>query len=193
MSLISHPLPESFYLQPTISVARELLGCIVTRRWRGKWISGRIVETEAYLTGDPACHACRGKTKRNAAMFGPPGHAYVYTIHTHWLLNAVTQPDGVGEAVLIRALEPLDGIEQMRRARGMDRIRDLCRGPGRLCQALRIDRKLNGKSLARDSLLILPSPEPVEDICSARRIGIRHAADREWRFYVSGSRFVSRT
>jgi len=186
------PLPASFYLRPTVTVARELLGCIVARRWRGAWLTGRIVETEAYPSGDAANHAARGKGKRNAPMFGPPGTAYVYTIHTHWLLNAVTQPAGVAEAVLIRALEPLEGIEAMRRARKMATLRDLCRGPGRLCQALRIGRRFNTRPLTGGDLVVLPRDEPVGRVLAARRIGIREAAEQPWRFYVAGSRFVSR-
>jgi DNA-3-methyladenine glycosylase len=190
--MMKRPLPRSFYLQPTLEVARELLGCVLARRWRGRWLAGRIVEAEAYLSGDPANHAWRGRSNRNAAMFGPPGHAYVYTIHTHWLLNAVTQPEGIAEAVLIRALEPLTGIDQMCRARGMDRPRDLCRGPGRLCRALRIDASFNGAPLTSGELVIRPRPEPIGELRAAPRIGIRDARDKPWRFYLAGNRFVSK-
>jgi len=188
---MARPLNVSFYLQPTLQVARLLLGCVLARRWRGRWISGRIVETEAYLTGDPANHAWRGRTSRNEVMFGPPGRAYIYTIHWHWLLNAVTQPEGVAEAVLVRALEPLEGLDEMQRARGVDCVWDLCRGPGRLCQALHIDGRLNGAPLTEGELVIFPSTDPVGEISAAPRIGIRSGTDKKWRFYVSGSRFVS--
>jgi len=186
------PLGGSFYLQPTLTVARELIGCVLARRWRGRWLTGRIVETEGYLTGDPASHAWRGQSKRNAAMFGPPGHAYVYTIHTHWLLNAVTQVEGVAEAVLLRSIEPLEGIDAMKRARRTDKLRDLCGGPGRLCQALHIDLRFDGQPLDRGDLLILEGSAPVGEIRAARRIGIREAAEKEWRFYLADSPFVSK-
>jgi DNA-3-methyladenine glycosylase len=157
---------------------------------------GRIVETEAYLSArDPACHASRGQTRRNAAMFGPPGHAYVYMIHSRWCLNAVTEPAGTPSAVLIRAIEPLIGNDLMRQRRGTEMIRDLTRGPARLCQALAIDRTYDGWDLtAGRELWIgedLQAPELELRIAKSGRIGISSAQRRLLRFFVAGNPFVS--
>ena len=144
------PLPRGFYDRHVVDVARELLGKLLVRTSRDGVTCGRIVEVEAYLAhDDPACHASRGRTPRNAAMFGPPGHAYVYSIHAKWCLNAVTQPEGEPSAVLIRAVEPLVGIELMRRRRGREKPLELARGPARLCQALDIDLRHNGLDLTK--------------------------------------------
>jgi DNA-3-methyladenine glycosylase len=187
------PVPSDLYEQETLVVARELLGCVLVSRRGDELAAGRIVETEAYLRDDPASHSFRGQTARNRVMFGPPGHAYVYfTYGAHWCLNAVTAPEGVGEAVLIRALEPLAGIELMRRRRGVEEPRLLASGPGRLTQALGITGELNGVSLASGALAILgPAAQPVE-IVEGPRVGIRQAVEHAWRFFEAGSRFVSR-
>ena len=138
------PLPRSFYNRDVILVARELLGKRLVRRTREGVASGRIVEVEAYLAdGDSACHASRGMTRRNAAMFGPPGHAYVYSIHARFCLNVVTDLADVPSAVLIRAVEPLEGVAFMQRRRGKEKLRDLTCGPARLCEAFDVDRKLD--------------------------------------------------
>jgi DNA-3-methyladenine glycosylase len=157
---------------------------------------GRIVETEAYLSvRDPACHASRGKTRRNASMFGPPGHAYVYMIHSRWCLNAVTEPAGVPSAILIRAIEPLDGIELMQQRRRTEILRDLTRGPARLCEALAIDRTYDGWDLTVGrELWIADDPEHAETplrIARSGRIGISSAQRRLLRFFLAGNRFVS--
>jgi DNA-3-methyladenine glycosylase len=188
------PLPREFYLHETLVVARQLLGCKVVRRLEeGLVLAGRIVETEAYLGDDPACHAFRGWTARNAVMFGPPGRAYVYfTYGIHWCLNAVTAPEGTGEAVLIRALEPTLGLEEMRRRRGVRDDRLLTSGPARLTQALAIDGRLNGVPLDGEPLAFLGPPTPPAEIVATGRIGIRHGADLPWRFYDAASAYVSR-
>jgi DNA-3-methyladenine glycosylase len=192
------PLTREFYLQETLVVARMLIGTILSFETEEGVLSGRIVETEAYLKDDPACHAFRGPTPRNAAMFGPPGHAYVYfTYGMHFCFNAVTAPAGVGEAVLIRAIEPLQGVETMRRRRQVPpdapaaRGRHLARGPGRLTQALGIGREQNGVDLTQGRLVILPGEGPPEAIIATPRVGIRQAADRPWRFLIPGHPCVS--
>jgi DNA-3-methyladenine glycosylase len=202
---VDAPLPRDFYLQETLVVARQLLGTILRFETAEGILSGRIVETEGYLQDDPACHAYRGPTSRNAVMFGPPGHAYVYfTYGMHFCFNAVTAPAGVGEAVLIRALEPLTGVETMRRRRNLPpdapaaHDRRLARGPGRLTRALGIGREQNGVDLTRGRLVILPGdgppgePDDALPIITAPRVGVRQAADRPWRFLIRGHPCVSR-
>ena len=187
-------LDRDFYLQNTVQAAKALLGKTLVHRTGDGVLSGRIVETEAYLVDDPACHACRGMTERNATMFGEPGRAYVYfTYGAHNCLNFVTRPTGTAEAVLIRALEPLDGVDLMKKNRGKDRERDLCSGPGKLTQALVIDARLDGEDLLSDTLYVLNSTSHVGPIVERPRIGIRKAADKLWRFYPRNQReWVSR-
>lgn len=187
------PLSREFYLQPTIKVARNLLGKTLVHDTEKGIIAGRIVETEAYLCDDPACHASKGMTKRNATMFGEPGHAYVYfTYGMYHCFNAVTAPEGVGEAVLIRAVEPLEGIEIMQANRKMERLINLTSGPGKLCQAFGLDRRHNGLDLTEGELIIADDGWMPEEIVSATRIGISLAADKPWRFYISSSHHVSK-
>ncbi|CUU06685.1 MAG: DNA-3-methyladenine glycosylase [Fimbriimonadales bacterium] len=188
------PLPVEFYLQPTVEAARALLGhWLVVYHPGAGWVGGRIVEAEAYTQDDPASHSYRGRTERNAAMFGPPGTAYVYLIYgVHECFNAVCQPEGVGEAVLIRALEPTLGVEWMIRHRGHRPLTMLCRGPGNLCRALGITRAFNGESLITGRVQIWQG-EPVPDskVGVSPRIGIQKATDRLWRFYERGNPCVS--
>ena len=189
------PLPPRFYDRDPEQVARDLLGCIVAHRAPDGVTAGRIVETEAYLgPHDPACHAVAGLTKRTRWLFGPPGRAYVYFIYgVHWCLNAVTREEGFGSAVLIRALEPVEGIPLMRERRAVARDRDLTNGPGKLCQAMAITGAQNGLSLA-DSPLTMHAGAPLPDdaVAVTPRIGITKAADWPLRWIVRDSAFVSR-
>jgi DNA-3-methyladenine glycosylase len=188
------PLSASAY-GDTLRCARELLGRVLIHIVDGGILAGRIVETEAYgPEGDPACHTFRKKTPRNAMMFEAGGVAYVYfTYGNHWCLNAVSGPEGVGEAVLIRAVEPLMGIDVMRERRGLDEISQLCSGPGKLTQALGISKAQNGANLSTSALRILEGT-PVKDsqVATTTRIGISAAQDRLWRFVLKDSPFLSR-
>ncbi len=189
---VCETLDCSFYLQDTLTVAKRLIGHLLVHETEKGIIVGRIVETEAYITGDPANHATRGMTKRNQTMFGPPGHAYVYMIHTHWCINAVTQPDGTAEAVLIRALEPLQGIDLMIETRATDITRNLCSGPGKLTRALSIDGSHNGENLTDGKLRVVRGKE-AEELIHRPRIGISQGISELWRFYdVNSTRWVSK-
>jgi len=169
-------------------VAPDLIG--VTLLVDG--VGGRIVEVEAYDQEDPASHGHRGRTPRNASMFGPPGHAYVYRSYgIHWCLNLVCGDEGVPEAALIRALEPTAGIEEQQRRRGTDDLRALCSGPGKLCQALAITREHDGLALDRAPFR-LQERRDVPEIVTAPRIGITRATELSWRYLEAGSRYVSR-
>lgn len=184
-------LSEDFFLDDTIQVARNLLGKYLMHRLPEGEVMGKIVETEAYLSkDDPACHASRGKTRRNEAMFGPPGTSYVYLIYgMYYCFNVVTGEEGVGEAVLVRALEPVKGIDQMRRRRGTS-PQNITNGPGKLCRAMGINKEHNGKRLNQGNLLLLDAEEkpPVE---KSTRIGIKAAAEKMLRFYIPGNPYVS--
>jgi DNA-3-methyladenine glycosylase len=174
-----------------LEVARALVGCVV----RHDGCAGAIVETEAYHETEAACHAHVGLTPRTHILFGPPGRAYVYRSYgIHALLNAVCEPEGVGAAVLIRALEPLEGLETMRARRGLERREDLCSGPGKLTQALAIELDLNGTSLLDGPIAIEPPPLdwPEPELLEGPRIGITKAAELPWRFSAAGFRSVSR-
>jgi DNA-3-methyladenine glycosylase len=170
-------------------VAPELIGA--TLLFDG--IGGRIVEVEAYDQEDPASHGYRGRTERNASMFGPPGHAYVYRSYgIHWCLNLVCEGEGTASAVLVRALEPTYGLDAMRERRGLDDPCVLCAGPGRLCQALGITRDHDGLPLDEPPFELRPGEGPVE-VAAGVRVGISQAADRPWRHVEAGSRFLSRS
>jgi DNA-3-methyladenine glycosylase len=191
------PLPPDFCARPAEDVARDLLGRVLVSSVGGDVAAGRIVEAEAYVgPHDDASHAASrtGRTARNAAMFGPPGTAYVYRIYgIHWCLNIVTDRPGYPAAVLVRALEPLAGWDVMRRRRGGVADRDLARGPGRLAQALGVDRSLDGHALRAPPLLLTAgAPVPAARVAVDRRVGVVRAADWPLRFFVEGSRWISR-
>jgi DNA-3-methyladenine glycosylase len=182
--------PE-FYARPVVDVARDLIGCTVTHGGS----TGVIVETEAYHGVEPACHAFVGLTTRTRVLFGPPGRAYVYFSYgIHALLNAVCEPEGVGAAVLIRALEPVDGIDHMRARRGVRRVEDLCSGPGKLTQALGIALDFNGSDLENGPIVFGPRPAAWRDpdVVVGTRIGITKAVELPWRFCAAGNQNVSR-
>jgi len=176
------------FLAPSDEVARALIGA----QFSVDGIGGRIVETEAYDHEDPASHSYSGPTERNGVMFGPPGRVYVYRSYgLHWCLNFVCREAGHGAGVLIRAIEPLQGLDQMRERRGLDDERLLCAGPGRLAQALGVTRDLNGLRLDRAPFELRASDQPVP-VVSGPRIGISKAVDVPWRFGLAGSRFLSK-
>jgi DNA-3-methyladenine glycosylase len=177
----------------TVSLARYLIGKLLVRELPEGVVSGRIVETEAYVVGDAAGHAYRGMTPRNHSLFLERGHAYVYVAYgISYMLNVSSETQGVGAGMLIRALEPLEGVRVMRRNRGIERLRDLARGPGRLTAALRIDRSLDGLDLCREGPLSLGRDDHEQgDIGQSIRIGISRDANRLLRFYLRDSPFVS--
>jgi DNA-3-methyladenine glycosylase len=194
-------LPQMFYAQETVTVAKQLLGCYLVHLEGEETTLGRIVETEAYLVNDPASHSFIGKTPRNSVLFGPVGHAYVYFIYgMHYCVNAVTGQGGSGEAVLIRALEPLQGIAVMQQRRRTQKLHLLCNGPARLTEALAITRAFNGLPLfegplqiwSADSLASAPVIDE-DDIVQTTRIGIGKAKELPLRFYLKGNRCISHT
>ncbi len=185
----SSPLPTSFYDRPVVDVARDLLGCVVSHGDT----AGRIVETEAYHHSEPACHAYVGLTPRTRVLFGPPGIAYVYRSYgIHALLNAVCEPEGEGAAVLIRALEPLEGVDLMRERRGVERERDLCSGPGKLTQALGIGLELNDTPLDGAISIHPRQSDESPPHAACERIGITRAVELPWRFCEIGNGHLSR-
>ena len=189
-------LPRAFFARPSTEVAPDLLGRVLVRTLPdGERLTVRIVETEAYQEDDAASHSFRGPTARTEVMFGPPGRVYVYfTYGMHFCMNVVTGSNGEGSAVLLRAGEPLEGIESMRALRGVHDVRALCSGPGKLCRALAVDRANNGDDLVRGPTLALREGRPVArtSIAVGPRVGIRRAVERPWRFAVRGDPYVSR-
>ncbi len=182
------PPATGFYDRPVVEVAADMVGCVL----RHGATAGRIVETEAYHETEPACHAHTGLTARTRVLFGPPGRAYVYRSYgVHALLNAVTEANGVGAAVLIRALEPLTGLDVMRERRGLERERDLCSGPGKLTQALGIGLGLDGSALDGPIEVLPPDGVSAPTVVSGTRIGITRAVELPWRFCDASSSCVS--
>ena len=193
-------LGRDFYRRGTLTVARELLGKRLVRVIDSQCLSGLVVEVEAYIgEDDAACHAARGRTPRNEAMYGPPGHAYVYCIYgIHHCLNVVTEEEGFPAAVLIRALEPIDGVETMQTLRDQTKLTALTSGPGRLCHALDINRGLDGADLCSpDSELFVEEATPMQDesVAAGPRVGVtgdEAALSAPWRFYLKDNVYVSR-
>ena len=191
-------LPRSFYLQPTLKVARGLLGLFLVRKVGTRRLIGKIVEVEAYLgSKDPASHAYRGRTTRNDVMFWKGGHLYVYfTYGMHFCANIVTSDEGVAHAVLLRAVEPVEGIDIMRSNRKRPKDSDpvlLCSGPARLCQAFGIGRKENGTDLCGDAIWIAEGAQATQrpKIVRSTRVGITVAKHHKWRFFIKGNSYVS--
>ena len=196
--MASRKLSRAFYLQPTLDVARALLGMYLVRRTRHGRLAGRIVEVEAYLGDtDPASHAFRGRTPRNEVMFWKGGHLYVYfTYGMHFCSNVVTEHEGRGRAILLRAVEPVEGIPALARHRGMNpaSFEQLSNGPAKLCEAFAIGRKQNGTDLCHNEIWIEQRDPQLADesIGVSSRVGISAGKHYQWRFYVKGSRFVSK-
>jgi DNA-3-methyladenine glycosylase len=186
-------LGRSFFARYTPDVARELLGCLLVRRIGGRNISGRIVEVEAYRgRDDPASHSFRGVTKRSATMFGEAGHVYVFFSYgNHWCLNFTTEEKGQPGAVLIRALEPVEGVEEMMKNRGISDVGSLTNGPGKLTKALSIDGTFNGEDVVKSKRLYLLSREGPVRVKASARMGISRGREHQWRYFVGGNRFVS--
>ena len=187
-------LPRSFFERYTPLVAKELLGARMVRIDKGRRLAGFIVETEAYRgSSDPASHASKGMTRRNEVMFGPAGHAYVYfTMGTHFCLNVTTEGEGVPGAVLVRAIQPLEGVDEMKRKRGTVAASRLASGPGNVARALGIDLGQNGEDMVTSKKLFLERGRAVPRIGTSARVGISGGISFKWRFYAEGSPFVSR-
>lgn len=188
-------LPRQFYRRHPAAVAPELIGTLLVRRREGELLAGRIVEVEAYCSEDPASHTFRGMTERNKAMFGAPGHAYIYFIHgLHHCINVTARLDTAAGGVLIRALEPLRGLATMSHLRGRDNPRELASGPGKLTQALAIDKTLYGVDMTQKGELFIAADarDTHPAVVATPRIGISRATDVPWRFVLKGSPFASR-
>lgn len=185
--LNKRPLPRTFYERDTLIVAKELLGCYLVRKIDNNYLIGKIVETECYRAhDDPACHAFKGKTPRTESLFGQPGHAYVYFIYgNHYCFNAVAHEQNFAGGVLIRALEPLYGIEYMQHLRPHVASKNLTNGPGKLAQALAINKQLYGIDLTYPNKLYITAGEIIspESIASSSRIGLSKGVDYQWRFF----------
>ena len=187
-------LGRGFFSRYTPEVARDLLGCLIVRETRGSRLSGRIVEAEAYRgSDDPASHSYRGATKRSAMMFGEAGRAYVYFVYgNHWCLNFTTEEEGQPGAVLIRALEPVEGVARMARSRGVDDLRSLPSGPGRLTEALSIGGSFNGEDVVTSKRLRVEGRAGQVEAGTSARIGVSSGREMRWRFFVVGNPFVSK-
>jgi DNA-3-methyladenine glycosylase len=187
-------LRRSFFERYTPLVARDILGCLLVRIVDGVRLAGEIVEAEAYRgVRDPASHAYGGRTRRNLVMFGEAGHAYVYfTYGFHHMLNVTTEPEGTPGAVLIRAIQPIEGEATMKANRGAETAKNLTDGPGKLTKALKIDRNLNGEDLVTSKRLFVERGEKPDRIATSSRVGINEGAAYRWRFFAEGNQFVSK-
>ena len=184
---------RGFYARPTTLVARDLLGKVLVRRTGSKTLAGRIVETEAYTSDDPASHAFRGRTERNRALFGEVGHAYLYQTHgLNFCLNVVAKKGRPAGGILIRALEPLEGIDSMQRSRRRAGLKRLASGPGNLSRAMRIDMRLYGADMTKEGPLFIADGAAKPKIRRTVRIGVTAARDKLRRFVVAGSPFITR-
>ncbi len=192
--LRSRILDKSFYDRNTTEVAKDLLGCILVNKTEKGITTGKIVEVEAYLEGDPASHSYKGKTIRNRAMFGPPGHAYIYFIYgMYYCFNVVTREEGVGEAILIRSLEPLGGIELMKKRRQHKTpTSNLCNGPAKLVRSMGIEHNYNDRNITKGDFFISDKIDKNIEIIQTARIGIKVGTQLLLRFYIKGSRFISK-
>ncbi|MDG7008369.1 MAG: DNA-3-methyladenine glycosylase [Nitrososphaerota archaeon] len=187
-------LGRDFFARYSPRVAKELIGCSLVRVVGGTRLSGVVVETEAYRgSGDPASHAHRGKTGRNEVMFGPAGFAYVYfTMGAHFCLNVTTERTGIAAAVLIRAVQPMEGMEEMGKNRGVAEQTKVASGPGNLTKAFGVDRRLNGEDMVTSERLFFEAGQKVRNIGASSRVGVSAGKSFRWRFYVKGNPFVSK-
>ena len=187
-------LSVNFFNKNSVCVAKKLLGKIIVRRYNGVKLSGKIVEVESYRGKDDAgSHAFKKKTQRNSLMFGKPGVAYIYLCYgNHYLLNIVTEKDGEPGAVLIRAIEPVNGIKTMMKMSGVKNINNLTNGPGKLTKALGIDKTLNGEDVTKSKKLFFLNNNKKFKINSSSRIGIKKGKEKKWRFYIANNPFVSK-
>lgn len=189
---------RSFYLRPTLKVAKDLLGKYLVRKLGRQYLIGRIVEVEAYLNNDPASHSFRGKTKRNEVMFWQGGHLYIYfTYGMHFCCNVVTEEEGKGCAVLVRAVEPVENIQVMQKLRDIDTSKNpynLTNGPAKVCQAFALGRNENGTYLCGDKIWVGNSEirNPKSEIISSSRVGITNGSEHMWRFYIKDNPWVSK-
>ncbi|MBU1025558.1 DNA-3-methyladenine glycosylase [bacterium] len=193
---LAKPLERSFYERNARIVAHDLIGTLLIRRLSNKILAGFIVEVEAYRQNEPACHAFNGKTKRTAVMFGPPGRSYIYFIYgMYWCLNTTAEPDGIAAACLIRAVEPVSGLNEMMKLRKKTKVEDLCSGPGKLSMAFNLTGDLNNHDLSKSPLIISALEDGLKPQIKVRkspRIGLTEAKDLPYRFYVQGNPHVSK-
>lgn len=187
------PLDREFYARPTLTVAEELLGKCLVRQVDGATLVGRIVEVEAYIgEDDPACHARFGRTDRNSVMYGRGGFSYIYFIYGMYnMFNIVTEREGFPAAVLVRAVEPLEGIDAMQRLRGISEVENLSNGPGKLCRAFGLDTSHSGVDLTEKAIYVSGCEGADHRVAVSSRIGIKQGTERKWRFYIEGNPFVS--